>query len=91
MGCQQVAAGLAHTAVATADGAVYTFGWNADGQLGLGDTVSREGPTLVEGALDDEHITQVRILQGPYTGVRLEMLESDTTHGCPSDMPSMPR
>lgn len=67
-----VAAGMAHSVVASRDGAVYTFGWNNNGQLGLGRTTVEPGqqqqqqlfsslePNLVEDPLlDDEHITKV--------------------------------
>ena len=61
----QAAAGLAHTAVLDASGAVYTLGWNQDGQLGLAqqwrdDRVSRNSPTLVGGLLEHEDVVQVR-------------------------------
>lgn len=36
-------------------GAVYTWGHNADGQLGLGDYDGRAVPTLVEDAVMDQH------------------------------------
>ena len=62
--CIRVAAGLAHTAVCTADGACYCFGWNADGQLGTGTTVSLAEPSLVQGqAIDAEDIVQVGSLE----------------------------
>ena len=55
-----VAAGLAHTVACTDGGDVYSWGWNADGQLGLGDDSGRAEPELVSDALlEDEHIEQV--------------------------------
>ena len=55
-----VAAGLAHTVACTDSGDVYSWGWNADGQLGLGDDSGRGEPELVSAAkLQDEHIDQV--------------------------------
>jgi len=42
-----VAAGDAHAVVALAGGAVYAFGRNSTGALGLGDTADRAAPTLV--------------------------------------------
>ena len=54
----QVAAGLAHTAILDTNGAVYTLGWNQDGQLGLGEVHSRDQPTLVPGCLEDEDAVQ---------------------------------
>ena len=42
-------------------GDVYTFGWNRDGQLGLGDDHDRQYPSLVESqALEDCHVVKVR-------------------------------
>lgn len=55
-----VAAGLAHTVACTDSGDVYSWGWNADGQLGLGNDCGRAEPELVsDAALEDEHIEQV--------------------------------
>ncbi|KAL3157799.1 hypothetical protein ABBQ32_012223 [Trebouxia sp. C0010 RCD-2024] len=55
-----VAAGLAHTVACTDSGDVYSWGWNADGQLGLGDDSGRGEPELVSDAkLQHEHIDQV--------------------------------
>ena len=44
-----VAGGQQHTAVLLADGTVRTFGGNAQGQLGLGDTTQRVVPVTVPG------------------------------------------
>lgn len=55
----QVSAGLAHTAIIDATGALYTLGWNQDGQLGVGDLRSRDRPTLVAGLLEQEDAVQV--------------------------------
>lgn len=41
----QVAAGMTHTCALTADGFVFCWGYNADGQLGLGNAVSQTEPT----------------------------------------------
>ena len=62
-----VAAGMAHTVAASRDGAVYSFGWNSNGQLGLMGRQQQQQqlqnsllPMLVEDArLEDEHIVQV--------------------------------
>ncbi|KAL4443784.1 hypothetical protein ABPG75_011521 [Micractinium tetrahymenae] len=45
----QVICGRYHTLCVTATSQVYAWGRNSSGQLGLGDTVDRRGPTLVEG------------------------------------------
>lgn len=37
-----------HAAVGTVDGLVYAWGRNEKGQLGIGDTLNRSSPTLVE-------------------------------------------
>ena len=42
-----VRAGGYHTAALTEDGRLFTLGRNDDGQLGLGDTLTRRAPTLV--------------------------------------------
>jgi hypothetical protein len=45
----QVICGRYHTLCVTATSQVYAWGRNSSGQLGLGDTADRRGPTLVEG------------------------------------------
>ena len=45
----QVICGRFHTLCVTATSQVYAWGRNSSGQLGLGDTQDRRGPTLVEG------------------------------------------
>lgn len=45
----QVICGRYHTLCVTATSQVYAWGRNGSGQLGLGDTQDRRGPTLVEG------------------------------------------
>lgn len=44
-----VSAGQIHSMGATSDGAVYVWGGNSTGQLGLGDTANRTSPTLISG------------------------------------------
>ena len=41
--------GARHTLCVTATSQVYAWGHNGDGQLGLGDTLDRRAPTLLEG------------------------------------------
>lgn len=56
----QAAAGLGHTLALTDCGDVYAFGWNADGQLGIGSDVASPLPVLVEcGALESEGVAAV--------------------------------
>ncbi|MFM2091219.1 MAG: hypothetical protein RLZZ127_1708, partial [Planctomycetota bacterium] len=45
----QVATGFLHTVYLAPDGTVWTWGYNGNGQLGLGDTTSRSTPTRVPG------------------------------------------
>ena len=55
-----IAAGLAHTVVCTDSGDVYSWGWNSDGQLGLGNDQNRSLPELVAATvLEDVHIDKV--------------------------------
>ena len=55
----QVAVGVAHTVCVTEDGAVLSFGFNASGQLGVGDTENRLMPTLLRGELENKSVVQV--------------------------------
>ena len=49
-----------NTALCCNVGAVYTWGQNQDGQLGLGDCQGRATPTLIEdAALETHNVTQV--------------------------------
>lgn len=45
----KVVAGHSHNAAISADGDLFCWGQNSDGQLGLGDCVDRNSPTLVQG------------------------------------------
>ncbi|CAK9169798.1 unnamed protein product [Ilex paraguariensis] len=45
---REISSGSYHIAALTAKGNVYTWGKGANGQLGLGDTVDKNSPTLVE-------------------------------------------
>ena len=46
----KVSAGLTHTCAVLADGTLWCWGGNSEGQLGLGDTTSRSSPTQVGSA-----------------------------------------
>ncbi|WP_309396261.1 hypothetical protein [Cerasicoccus maritimus] len=48
----EVEAGSYHVIARTTDGRIYTWGINATGQLGLGDTTARTSPTQVGSATD---------------------------------------
>ncbi|MDZ7815310.1 MAG: hypothetical protein U5N86_04665 [Planctomycetota bacterium] len=50
-----LACGISHSLALYSDGSVYAWGRNDDGQLGLGDEVDRDTPTLV-GALSDKDV-----------------------------------
>jgi RCC1 and BTB domain-containing protein len=55
---KQIACGGFHSAVITEDGKMYTFGGGEHGQLGQGEKVNQEIPTLVK-ALDGIFISQI--------------------------------
>lgn len=46
--CTFVACGAAHTLVLTECKSLFAFGWNVNGQLGLGDRRNRPTPTLIQ-------------------------------------------
>ncbi|KAL6993291.1 hypothetical protein U1Q18_011406 [Sarracenia purpurea var. burkii] len=55
---REISSGSYHNAVLTSSGSVYTWGKGTNGQLGLGDTVDRNSPTLVE-ALRDRRVESI--------------------------------
>eukprot|EP01114_Cavostelium_apophysatum_P018882 TRINITY_DN5935_c0_g1_i4.p1 TRINITY_DN5935_c0_g1~~TRINITY_DN5935_c0_g1_i4.p1 ORF type:complete len:1235 (+),score=382.61 TRINITY_DN5935_c0_g1_i4:315-4019(+) len=55
----QVSTSAGHTACVTSEGHLFTFGDNAQGQLGLGDTESVSHPRRVRGILDSKKIVYV--------------------------------
>ncbi|KAK3218644.1 hypothetical protein Dsin_012614 [Dipteronia sinensis] len=54
----EISSGSYHVAVLTSRGSVYTWGRNANGQLGLGDIEDRSSPTFVD-ALRDRQIESI--------------------------------
>ena len=46
---QGVACGYGHTVVLTRGGALFAWGWNRDGQLGVNDTENRHAPVRLGG------------------------------------------
>ena len=58
----QVAAGSAHTMCVTEDGVLFTFGRNANGQLGSTDRENRLVPTQIRGEL--RHLAVVQVAAG---------------------------
>ena len=55
----QISAGGSHSLALTEDGEVYSFGYNYDGELGLGDMNNRDIPTK----LDSSHYGNKKIIQ----------------------------
>ena len=62
----QVAAGGAHTACVTSQGALYTWGEGRHTRLGHGDSAMRPAPTLIQGPLTEKHVRCVTA-GGAYT------------------------
>lgn len=48
-----------HNCALTSDGKVYCWGYNANGQLGTGDTANRDKPVEVKGALEGKVVTAI--------------------------------
>nr|XP_054756595.1 RCC1-like G exchanging factor-like protein [Lytechinus pictus] len=59
---KQVCCGHDHSLFLTEDGHVYSCGWGADGQTGLGHYEDTSTPQRLEGDIKDEHITQINTL-----------------------------
>lgn len=55
---KEISSGSYHVAVLTSGGSVYTWGRNANGQLGVGDIEDRSSPTFVE-ALRDRQVQNI--------------------------------
>jgi len=60
-GVTQVVASYGHSACVAADGALYTWGHGAFGNLGHGDAESTAVPTRVQGSLSDTRVVQVDV------------------------------
>lgn len=60
----KMAAGQFHSICCTADGKVYTFGLNREGQLGHGDTQNRTLPTSILALNDDPTLKVVDVSAG---------------------------
>lgn len=56
---KDVVCGQDHTIFLTESGKLYTCGWGADGQTGLGHYNNQDAPKLVEGEIKNEKITKV--------------------------------
>jgi alpha-tubulin suppressor-like RCC1 family protein len=65
-----IAAGLNHSVVCTQEGDVYVCGHNKDGQLGLGDTGTRTGFTLLE-SMQEKNVYRI-FAGGNHTWVLLD-------------------
>lgn len=59
---KQISCGHDHSLFLTEDGHVYSCGWGADGQTGLGHFEDTSTPTRLEGDIKNEHITQITTL-----------------------------
>ena len=57
-GAIQITAGLYNGAALMADGTVYTWGYNAHGQLGLGDKVQRSYAEKVKGVGGKDYLSR---------------------------------
>ena len=49
-------AGMGHTVALTRTGACFSWGWNRDGQLGVGDTAGRAAPCRLGGLPPMQHV-----------------------------------
>ena len=56
---KKIVCGYDHSLCLTECGKVFSWGWNADGQLGIGHTMSRHVPSLAKGDIADENITDI--------------------------------
>ncbi|XP_054714057.1 RCC1-like G exchanging factor-like protein [Uloborus diversus] len=56
---REVVCGQDHTLLLTENGEVYSFGWSADGQTGLGHYNNQFKPALVKGDIEGERIVQL--------------------------------
>jgi len=56
---KEVVCGQDHTLLLTEDGKVYSCGWGADGQTGLGHYKNQFTPCLVKGDIENEKIVQL--------------------------------
>jgi len=61
---RRMAAGQFHSICCTADGEVYTFGLNREGQLGHGDTQNRMIPTGIQRFNDDANVKVMDVAAG---------------------------
>ena len=56
---KEVVCGQDHTMLLSSEGKVYSFGWSADGQTGLGHYNNQYTPCLVKGDIENENIVQL--------------------------------
>ena len=75
---KQVVGGQRHTIILAEDGTVFACGWNAFGQLCLGDTTNRNTFTPVPALLDGKIVTQV-VAGASHTMI---LVEDGTVFAC---------
>jgi alpha-tubulin suppressor-like RCC1 family protein len=68
-GIESISQGYSHNLLLTKDGQVYVWGWNTEGQLGLGDNGIRSSPTLITKFKGKRIIS---ISTGKYTSYALD-------------------
>jgi alpha-tubulin suppressor-like RCC1 family protein len=73
-GASAIAAGINHNVALKTDGTIWTWGYNANGQLGDGTTTSRSSPVMVSG-LSRFGITSFEMLAGPKAVVAFGSLD----------------
>ena len=56
---KKIVCGQDHTLFLTKNGQVYSCGWGADGQTGLGDYINQGTPKLVQGEIQGEKIVRL--------------------------------
>jgi hypothetical protein len=61
----RLVAGPYHTCVIVSGGGVMCWGFNSNGQLGIGSTIDQTSPVTVEGASDNDYDSQYLLWPGP--------------------------
>ena len=85
----QVACGWAHTLVLTRGGAIFSFGLNAHGQLGVGDAKTRYYPEKIHCDLLAEPASKI-CARGSFSAALLENTGRLLSWGCGDDGVALP-